>query len=237
MKQILIYSDSLTWGIIPNTRQRLSFDARWPGVFENALNAQPTEEAKGSAENTANKKDKVRVIENCLNGRRTVWSDPFKEGRDGSEGFAQVLEMHAPLQLVVVLLGTNDFQCTHNNSAWMSAQGMAKLIQIIRNSPIEPGMPHPEILVVAPPEMAEPKGALVTKFVGSQPRSIGLSQHLQQVCQQFKVHFFDGAKVTGPSKVDGIHLDADQHYVLGTAIADVVKDLALLESNLPTKTY
>ncbi|MEW8256896.1 MAG: hypothetical protein AB2747_21270, partial [Candidatus Thiodiazotropha taylori] len=61
MKQILIYSDSLTWGIIPNTRERLAFDKRWPGVFENEL----LKEGKS-----------VRVIENCLNGRRTTWSDP-----------------------------------------------------------------------------------------------------------------------------------------------------------------
>lgn len=82
MEQILIYSDSLTWGIIPNTRQRLPFDQRWPGVCERKLLEQGF---------------KVRILENCLNGRRTVWSDPFKAGRDGSEHLAQVIEMHSPL--------------------------------------------------------------------------------------------------------------------------------------------
>jgi lysophospholipase L1-like esterase len=62
MQQILVYSDSLSWGIIPATRQRLPFDARWPGVLEIALN-----EPRAA----------VRVIEDCLNGRRTVWDDPF----------------------------------------------------------------------------------------------------------------------------------------------------------------
>jgi lysophospholipase L1-like esterase len=221
VKNILVYSDSLTWGIIPNTRKRLSFDKRWPGVVENILNAQGGD---------------VRVIENCLNGRRTVWSDPFKAGRDGSEGLAQVLEMHAPLQLVIIMLGTNDFQCTHDNNAWMSSQGMAKLIQIVREAPIEPGMPISEILVVAPPEMAEPKGALVTKFEGSQLRSIGLSACLKQVCQQLNVHFFDGATVTGPSVIDGIHLDADQHLILGEAIAKMVIASALHEGELAVKS-
>jgi len=95
MEQILIYSDSLTWGIIPNTRNRLPFEKRWPGVFENKLNTLGTN---------------VRVIENCLNGRRTTWADPFKEGHDGSVGLAQVIEMHSPLRLVILMLGTNDFQ-------------------------------------------------------------------------------------------------------------------------------
>ncbi len=222
MKHVLVYSDSLTWGIIPNTRKRLSFDKRWPGVFENVLKAQGVN---------------VRVNENCLNGRRTVWSDPFKAGRDGSQGFAQVLEMHAPLELVVIMLGTNDFQCTHNNSAWMSGQGIAKLIQIVRDAPIEPGMPIPEILVISPPQMQQPKGQLVTKFVDSQARSVGLGSHLKQVCQQFNVHFFDSATVTDSSAIDGIHLDADQHLVLGEAIAQVVLSLNLLEKELSVKTY
>ncbi len=111
MKQILVYADSLTWGIIPNTRKRLTFDKRWPGVFENTLLEQGVS---------------VRIIENCLNGRRTVWNDPFKPGRDGSEGLGQVIEMHSPLDLVILLLGTNDFQCTHENNAWLSAQGKSK---------------------------------------------------------------------------------------------------------------
>ena len=61
--QVLVYSDSLTWGIIPDTRKRLAFDERWPGVLENKL----TERGH-----------RLRVIEDCLNGRRTVWDDPFK---------------------------------------------------------------------------------------------------------------------------------------------------------------
>ena len=153
MDQILIYSDSLTWGIIPNTRKRLPFDRWWPGVFENTL--------------ISNGKD-VRIIENCLNGRRTVWDDPFKQGRDGSQGLAQVIEMYSPLKLVIFMLGTNDFQCTHDNNVWLSVQGMAKLINIIRQSPIEPGMPEPGIMIVAPASVIKPKGVIANKFTGAE---------------------------------------------------------------------
>jgi len=66
MNQILVYADSLTWGIIPNTRNRLPFEERWPGVVENKLNASG---------------HRLRLIEDCLNGRRTVRDDPFKPGR------------------------------------------------------------------------------------------------------------------------------------------------------------
>lgn len=213
MKQILVYADSLTWGIIPNTRKRLTFDKRWPGVFENGLLE------KGLS---------VRVIENCLNGRRTVWSDPFKPGRDGSEGLGQVIEMHSPLDLVILLLGSNDFQCTHNNNAWLSAQGMAKLINLIRQAPIEPGMPIPEILVVAPPVIHEAKGTLLRKFEGAENRCANLAQELKQVAQEQQVLFFDMNTVTEASRVDGIHLDEDQHETFGKALIEYIVSTDLL---------
>lgn len=209
MEQILIYSDSLSWGIIPNTRKRLPFDKRWTGVFEKFM----LKENKN-----------IRVIENCLNGRRTVWSDPFKSGRNGSEGLAQVIEMHSPLTLVILMLGTNDFQNTHENNAWLSAQGMAKLVNIIKNSPIEPGMPTPKIMIVSPPKITEPKGDISHKFKGAENRSKGLNTELKKIAEELCVGYFDASMVTESSAVDGIHLDEPQHQVLGEAIAQAVLD-------------
>ena len=209
MDQVLIYSDSLTWGIIPNTRNRLPFDKRWPGVFENSL------EKEGK---------KIRVIENCLNGRRTAWPDPFKNGRDGSEGLSELIEICSPLKLVILMLATNDFQCTHENNAWMSAQGTAKLVQIIRQSPIEPGMPVPEIMIVVPPKIIEPKGVIANKFQGAEKRCVGLSIELEKIAKEQSTMFFDTASVTEASTVDGIHLDEDQHRLLGEAIARVISE-------------
>ena len=209
MNQILIYSDSLSWGIIPGSRKRLSFEKRWPGVFENALIL----DGKN-----------IRVVENCLNGRRTTWNDPFKEGRDGSQGLAQVIEMHSPLKLVILMLGSNDFQCTHNHNAWMSAQGMAKLIQIIQQAPIEPGMAVPDIMVVAPPQIIAPKGYIAKKFQGSEKRCIGLTTELESVAKEHSIHFFNANNVIEASIIDGIHLDESQHQVLGKAIANAVSE-------------
>ncbi len=207
INQILVYSDSLTWGIIPNTRKRLPFDKRWPGVFESTFNA-------GAGQ--------VRVIENCINGRRTTWSDPFKEGRDGSQGLAQVIEMNSPLTLVILMLGTNDFQNTHDNNAWLSAQGTLKLVDIIRHAPIEPGMPVPEVMIVSPPQIIHPQGVIATKFYGSEKRCLGLADELKKIADENSTHYFDANSVTDASVVDGIHLDENQHQVLGEAIAKAV---------------
>ncbi len=210
MQHILVYADSLSWGIIPTTRKRLLFEQRWPGVMETRLT---TPERK------------VRVIEDCLNGRRTVWDDPFKPGRNGLVGLAQRIEIHSPLSLVVLMLGTNDFQSMHAHNAWHSSQGILALIAAIRSASIEPGMPVPDILVVAPPALQAPKGPIAPKFAGGEMKCVGLAAAYRKVCEEADCHFFDAGSVTTTSTVDGVHLDLEQHRILGRALADAVQPL------------
>lgn len=210
-RHIFVYGDSLSWGIVPLTRRRFPFAARWPGVMENRLNASGP---------------RFRVTEDCLNGRRTVWEDPFKAGRNGLTGLAQKMELHSPLDLVILMLGVNDFQFCHPyNNAWSAAQGVATLINAIRQAPIEPDMPEPPILVVCPPPVATPQGPLAAKFEGAESRSLGLAAAYREMAAALNCPFFDAASVTTSSKVDGIHLDEDQHLALGEALASVVADL------------
>ena len=210
MQQILVYADSLTWGIVPTTRTRLPFEQRWPGVLEAELTG------KGR---------RVRILEDCLNGRRTVFEDPFLPGRNGLLGLAQKIEMHSPLALVVLMLGTNDFQSVHPHTAWHAAQGVSTLVRTIRLAPIEPGMPVPPILVVIPPPIQSPKGPIAAKFEGAGDKCAGLAQAYRDVCATLDCPCFDAGTVTSSSRVDGVHLDADQHAVLGKALANVVTPL------------
>lgn len=191
------------------SRQRYSFDKRWPGVLEKSLNR------NGNA---------VRVIEDCLNGRRTMYEDPIKPGRNGLVGLEQRIEINSPLALVILMLGTNDFQSNHNHTASDAARGVSVLIQAIRSAPIEPGMKIPEILVIAPPAIREPKGDISTKFQGGDTKCVGLSKAYRDVCASDRCYFFDAAEVTSSSKIDGVHLDEDQHLVLGEAIAQFVQN-------------
>ena len=177
MHQILVYADSLSWGIIPNTRNRFGFDQRWPGVMEHELFRMG---------------ESVRVIEDCLNGRRTVWEDPFKPGRNGLAGIEQRI---------------------------------GAIICAIRRAPIEPGMPVPEILVVAPPVIQKAKGQAAPKFEGAEQKAVGLTSAIEHVAAEFDCPFFDAGSVTTTSKVDGVHLDAEQHLVLGKALAKKVKSV------------
>jgi lysophospholipase L1-like esterase len=208
--RVFVYGDSLSWGIVPMTRKRFPFESRWPGVMQAGLNSE------GLA---------VHVIEDCLNGRRTVWDDPFKAGRNGLEGLAQRMEVNSPLALVIIMLGTNDFQSMHPHNAWHAAQGVSTLVKAIREAPIEPGMPVPPILVVAPPPVQNPKGPLEPKFRGADIKCAGLADALQEIATSLNCHFFDAGTVTSSSRVDGIHLDEDQHATLGRSIAGVVRSI------------
>ncbi|RYY78386.1 MAG: GDSL family lipase [Moraxellaceae bacterium] len=211
MKQILIYGDSLSWGIIPQTRMRLDFNERWSGIFEQTL-------TKLWAP--------VRVFEDCLNGRRTNLEDPEKQGRNGVTGIQQKIEMHSPLALVVIMLGTNDFQDSHHYLSKDSASGLRELILAIRSAQLEPCYQLPQILIVAPPVIHEPQGSIAQKFLSYQTKDMNnLAQHYSDIAQSEHCHFFDANSVIQVSNLDGVHCNASQHKVLGNCLAQYVVDI------------
>ena len=219
MHPVLVYSDSLSWGLIPGTRQRLQFHERWPGIVERTLNSDSPH---------------VRMIEDCLNGRRTVWDDPFKPGRNGLVGLAQRIEINSPLSLVILMLGSNDFQFCHPASnAWSAALGITTLVNEVRKAPIEPGMSIPPILIVCPPQVRVPAGLMAFRFDGAAQRSVGLADAYRQAATDLGCHFFDAETATDVSPVDGVHLDAERHLKLGNALAPVVK--AILDAPSPPR--
>lgn len=213
MQHVLVYSDSISWGIIPMSRKRFAFEQRWPGIVELNL----TKAGKN-----------VRVIEDCLNGRRTMYEDAIRPGRNGLLGLAQRIEINSPLALVVLMLGTNDFQANHAHTAEDAKKGMHALINAIRNTPLEPGMPMPTILVVAPPPILTPKGDIATKFLGAEKKCVGLAAAYQALCTELNCYFFDAASVTTSSLVDGVHFDLEQHARFGHALSQFILKSALV---------
>ncbi|WP_374659702.1 SGNH/GDSL hydrolase family protein [Inhella sp.] len=207
MRQLLVYGDSLSWGIVPLTRERLPFEQRWPGVLEAELGGD------------------LRVLEDCLNGRRTVFEDPYKAGRNGLQGLQQRIEAQSPLAGVLLMLGSNDWQSMHPHNAEHAAQGVATLVRAIRAAPIEPGMPVPPVLVIVPPRPAQARGPLAWKFAAASHKAEGLLAAYQAVCKELDCPCFDAGSVIGVSSKDGVHLDAEAHRKLGKALAAPVRAL------------
>ncbi|MFV2057089.1 MAG: GDSL family lipase, partial [Thiohalomonadales bacterium] len=124
-----------------------------------------------------------------------------------------------------LMLGSNDFQSMHSYNAWHSAQGIGALVSCIRHAPVEPSMVIPQILLVVPPLIKEPKGLIAPKFAFAERRCIGLSDAYREKAIELNCAFFDSNTIISPSQVDGIHLDIEQHLTLGLGLANRVGEL------------
>ena len=200
----------MSWGFVPGTRERFPFEQRWPGVLETQLNAAG---------------QRVRIIEDCLNGRRTVLEDPIRPGRNGIIGIGQRMEINSPLDLIILMLGVNDFQSMYTFNAWHSSQGIAGIVRAMRAAPIEPGMPVAPILIISPPPITTLVGDSVKKYFGAEKKCTGLAEAFRAFAETEGCAFFDAGSVARLSPIDGIHLDADQQEALGRALVGKVTEI------------
>ena len=206
MKAILCYGDSNTWGYNPATQDRYPHDVRWTGVLQKTLG------------------NGYKVIAEGLNGRTTVWDDPIEAYRNGKTYLIPCLDSHCPLDLVVILLGTNDLKKRFSLSAYDIARGGAVLVEVVQKSGAGPGGDAPPLLLLAPPPVGR-LTAFAEMFEGAEAKSKLLGRHYRSVAEQYGCAFFDTSEVIVSSDVDGIHLDPGEHEKLGKAVAKHVQTL------------
>lgn len=203
---VLCYGDSNTWGYEPLTAARYPHAERWPTLLQSQLG------------------EGVQVIAEGLNGRTSCWDEPFRPGRNGRKALLPVLESHAPLALVILMLGTNDFKHHLHLSAHDSARGLATLIRTARQSASGRDGQPPQLLVLAPVQFGELSELMAEQFAGGEPKSRELPRQLEQVCRELACPFFDINAVVSVG-ADGIHLDATGHQRLAAALAPEVRRL------------
>jgi len=214
MRVVLVYGDSNTWGHIPvdgeniQSKKRFEPNVRWTGVLQNTLG------------------DRYHVIEEGLNGRTTVWDDPVRGGnkRNGSVYLLPCLESHSPIDLVVMMLGTNDLKARFAVTAYDIAESVGFLIEIVKKSGCGPEGGSPEILVVSPPPLGT-LSAYAETFSGGVEKSKRLSRHYSRIAKQYGCHFLDAGSIICSSRVDGLHIDREDQGALGKAIAQSVNDI------------
>jgi len=206
MKTILCYGDSNTWGFDPATQERLSREDRWPGVLSQALGAA------------------YHVIEEGLPGRTTVWDDPLEGYKNGKTYLIPCLESHRPVDLVAIMLGTNDLKTRFSLSADDVASGAGVLVDVVQRSAAGPRGEAPQVLLLAPPPLGE-LAELAEMFEGARAKSLKFSRRYARVAEEYGCAFLDTAEVIVSSAIDGVHLDVSAHHKLGRAVAVVVKRL------------
>ena len=200
MTVVVAFGDSNTWGYEPGAGGRLAPETRWTGVMQLEL---------GPA---------WRVIEEGLNGRTTVFDDPIEPDRRGSDYLPPCLRSHAPLDLLIIALGCNDLKQRFSASAGDIANGAERLIQMARAEPVGPRGAPPAIILVAPPPLGR-LSEFAEMFAGGVEKSKLLAARYRDVAERNGVGFVDAGEFVVCSDRDGIHFEADQHAILGRAMA------------------
>src|SRR5215207_9571478 len=203
---VLCYGDSNSWGYDPATRARYPPHTRWTGVLA----------ARLGAEN--------RVVEEGLNGRTTRWDDPIEVGRNGLTYLRACIESHQPLDLVIVMLGTNDLKRRFDLSASDIAQSAAVVAETAQRFALTADGRNARVLLVAPPAVAT-LTEYDQMFAGAREKSRQFSHYFRLAAGWHHLPFFDAGSVIVSSENDGIHFDAAEHRKLGEALADEVHRL------------
>lgn len=206
MKTILCYGDSNTWGFNAITQDRYPLAERWTGVLAQLLGAA------------------YRVVEEGLNGRTTVWDDPIEGYKNGREYLIPCLESHRPIDLVILMLGTNDLKKRFSVSAYDIAQSAGVLVDTIQKSAAGPGGSAPRVLLISPPVVGK-LTEFADMFEGAEAKSLKLAEYYSRTAELFRCDFLNAAEVIVSSDLDGIHLEADQHLKLGKAVAAKTKEI------------
>jgi lysophospholipase L1-like esterase len=206
MYDVLCFGDSNTWGYDASTAERFARDVRWTGVLQSSLGQE------------------YRVIEEGLNGRTTVWEDPVEGDKVGKRHLLPCLLSQAPLDLVIIMLGTNDLKMRYSAPVTDVAAGVSLLADIVLGSTTGKGGTAPALLIVAPPPFAQ-LSAFAAMFEGGSEKSRSLGRLYAEVARAHGCAFLDAGTVIRSSDIDGIHLEASEHGTLGRAVAREVKKL------------
>lgn len=208
---MLAFGDSNTYGTPPmlstDDNRRYGPDHRWPRVAETGL---------GGA---------WEVVEEGLPGRTTQFDDPVMGTHmNGRIGLRIALQSHGPIDLLAIMLGTNDHKTRFAPTPERVTAGIAGLVDLALSDEYQTRHGGFEVLVICPPPVLE-QGPIKDEFLGASATSRALAPVLKAYCEARGVHFFDADAVIGSSEQDGVHFEQDAQRALGEAIAGLVAAL------------
>jgi lysophospholipase L1-like esterase len=205
--RILCFGDSNTWGYIPNTdHERYNNNERFPKVLQKLLG------------NT------YEIIEEGLNSRTLISEDtrPGKEGRNGSLYLIPCLDTHDPLDMVILMLGTNELKEIFHNSAEKIGATLEKyFVKVILNRKSQFMNTTPKLLIISPTMIDESQGTARDVFKGSNIKSKKLGSIYKDIAKRNQCYFIDASQLKVGS--DGVHMTKESHSILAKELYKIIK--------------
>ncbi len=206
MKNILCFGDSNTHGARPDAPGRYGRHERWTGLLQRALG------------------EGYYVIEEGLNGRTTVFDDPVEIDKSGWKHLPSVLKSHAPLDLVVIMLGTNDLKARFSAPPSDIAQGAEQLVRLALASDAGRDFRAPKVLLCSPIALME-ETFVGEMFGNRRADSLRLGDLYFDVAQRNGIAHLRVSDFAEPSPADGLHLDLDGHKKVAEAMRAKILDV------------
>lgn len=208
-KRILCFGDSNTWGAIPQESNRYPENIRWTGVLQNELGKN------------------YQIIEEGHNGRTTVFDDVIEWRLSGLKYFMPCCSSQSPLDLIILMLGTNDLKTRFGVDARSIAYGLQRYLDVLSITPMDGN--KPKVLIVSP-ILIDPtykNDLLFYDIFGENAdiRSQGFAKAYSEFAENAGLAFLDASLYGKASSLDGVHMDANSHNKLGKAIAKKVKEI------------
>lgn len=208
-KTILCYGDSNTWGANPKDGTRYPRSTRWPYVLQSLLGS------------------RYEVISEGLCGRTLVAEDPNNLQRTGISHLQSILESHDPVNLVVIMLGTNDIKSIYNLEAREIAKHLEETVEFIRSKKVSLSK-RPKILIVCPPSPVTPKSGSIYNKMSRWPELFKTLPALYaSVAKKKKCLYIDAGDYITSSRVDGFHLDPMAHKKLASVVAELIRKVKI----------
>lgn len=212
-KRIVCFGDSLTWGWVPVAgaapSHRYGRSERWTGVLSTELG------------------DGFEIIEEGLSAR-AAGGDPTDSRLDAARYLPAALATHFPLDLVIILLGTNDTKYYLHRTPRDIGVALSVLAGQVQTSAGGVGTtyPAPQLLLVSPPPLGDhPDPWFAEIFAGGREKSLELPRIYAALAAFTGSHFFDAGTVISTDGVDGVHFTVENNHDLGVALAGRVREI------------
>ncbi len=218
MKKIMIFGDSNTWGYNPNevhpvsgANLRYPKDVRWTWILKSELG------------------DDYEIISMGYCGRTMVFEDPVAAGRSGLAGLEISFRSVEPVDMVIIMLGTNDLKDVFAANGIILGSAMNRLVRELKNIMAYSTCPDAKIMIVNPANVRPcADGSFVYGFSdASVEHGRELREQYASVAEQYGCEFFDGDAVEGITldPADGVHLTPADHRLFGMAIAEKIREI------------